>query len=201
RINLAKATPQELGKLEATCQLATFGANNENVYDESYHKAGKMDSADSATSFDVEDSDLLNIVDQGLLEGDDEERVIKLELYKLNVYGSPFTSSFFKAHKDTPRSETMFGVLVIVFPTPHEGGEFILRDKEHDWEVDLAKSISESSQQPCVSYAAFFSGVEHEVRTVTSGYRVTLAYNLYFAPVGIMRCPTVSTLAPYEQAL
>ncbi|KAI6011146.1 hypothetical protein BKA83DRAFT_689342 [Pisolithus microcarpus] len=198
RINLAKATPQELGKLEAACQLATFGVNNENVYDESYRKAGKMDFADFATSFDVEDSDLLNLVDHGLLEGDDEQRAIKLELYKLNVYGK---GSFFRAHKDTPRSETMFGSLVIVFPTPHEGGEFILRDKEHEWEVDLAKSISESAQQPCVSYAAFFSDVEHEVRMVTSGYRVTLTYNLYFAPVGIMPCPTVSTLAPYEQTL
>ncbi|KAI5987503.1 hypothetical protein EDD15DRAFT_2532015 [Pisolithus albus] len=198
KIDLARATPQDLGKLEAACQPATFGVNDENVYDESYRKAGKLDSADFATSFDVEDSDLLDLIDQGLLEGDDEERVIKLELYKLNVYGK---GSFFKAHKDTPRSETMFGSLVIAFPTPHEGGEFILREKEHEWKVDLAKSISESSQQPCVSYVAFFSDVEHEVRMVTSGYRVTLTYNLYFTPMGIMPCPTVSTLAPYERTL
>ncbi|KIK19568.1 hypothetical protein PISMIDRAFT_623848 [Pisolithus microcarpus 441] len=193
-----QATPRELGELEVACQLATFGVNNENVYDESYCKAGKMDSIDFATSFDVEDSDRLNVVDQGLLEGDDEERAIKLELCGLNVYGK---GSFFKAHKDTPRSETMFDSLVIVFPNFREGGEFILRDKEHEWEADLAKSISESSHQLCVSYVAFFADLEHGVRMVTFGYRVTLTYNLYFAPVGIMRCPTVSTLVPYEQTL
>lgn len=33
RINLARATPQELDKLEPACQLATFGVNNKNVYD------------------------------------------------------------------------------------------------------------------------------------------------------------------------
>ncbi|KAI6037024.1 hypothetical protein PISMIDRAFT_624009 [Pisolithus microcarpus 441] len=188
----------ELSELEAACQPATFGVNNENVYDESYRKAGKMDSADFATSFDVKDSDLLNVVDQGLLEGGDEERVIKLELYKLNVYDKGL---FLKAYKDTPWSETMFGSLVIIFPTLHEGGEFILHDKEHEWEVDLAESNSESSQQPCVSYVAFFSDVELEVRMVTFGYRVTLTYNLYFAPAGIMPCPTISTLAPYEETL
>ncbi|KAI6111124.1 hypothetical protein F5141DRAFT_1202856 [Pisolithus sp. B1] len=198
RINLARATAQELDKLEAACQPATFGVNNENVYDESYRKAGKMGAAEFATTFDVEDSDLIGIVSQGLLEGDDEDRGIKLELYKLNVYGK---DSFFKAHKDTPRSETMFGSLVIVFPTPHEGGEFVLRENEHEWVVDLAKSISEPPQQPCVSYVSFFSGVEHEIRMVTSGHRVTLTYNLYFVTEADVPSPTISTPEPYDQTL
>ncbi|KAI6123202.1 hypothetical protein EDD16DRAFT_1894176 [Pisolithus croceorrhizus] len=184
RINLAEATPQELNKLEATCQPATFGVNNENVYDESYRKAGKMDPTEFAANFDVEDSDLIDIVSQGLLEGDHEDRGIKLELYKLNVYGK---DSFFKAHKDTPRSETMFGSLVIVFPTSHEGGEFVLRENEHEW--------------PCVSYVSFFSDVEHEVRMMTSGHRVTLTYNLYFLTEADVPSPSIWTPEPYDQTL
>ncbi|KAI6158889.1 hypothetical protein EDD17DRAFT_1511698 [Pisolithus thermaeus] len=65
RIGLAKATSQELDKLDAALQPATFGVNNENVYAEFYHKAGKMDPPEFATSFDVEDLDLLDFVSQG----------------------------------------------------------------------------------------------------------------------------------------
>ncbi|KAI5987493.1 hypothetical protein EDD15DRAFT_2372222 [Pisolithus albus] len=111
-----------------------------------------MDSADFAKSFDVEDSDLLDLIDQGLLEGDDEERGSKLEMYKLNVY----------CWRTRISREITFGSLVIFLPASHEGGGFILCNTEHEWEVDLAKSILESSQQPCVSYVAFFSDVEHE---------------------------------------
>ncbi|KAI6011583.1 hypothetical protein EDC04DRAFT_2871063 [Pisolithus marmoratus] len=187
----AKSTPQDLDKLAAACQPATFGVNSEDVYDESYRKAVKMDPAEFAASFDVEDSGLVDI-------GVDEKREIKMELYKLNVYGK---DSFFKAHKDTPRGETMFGSLVVVYPTPHEGGEFVLRENDHEWVVDFARSISESSQQPCVGYISFFSDVEHEVRMVTSGHRVTLTYNLYFVTETGVAVPTISTPTLYDQAL
>ncbi|KAJ7222075.1 hypothetical protein B0H12DRAFT_1241125 [Mycena haematopus] len=46
----------------------------------------------------------------------DEDKFLKAEMYKLNVYGP---GSFFKAHKDTPRSEDMIGSLVVIFPTIH----------------------------------------------------------------------------------
>lgn len=95
----------------------------------------------------------------------------------------------------------MFGSLVVVYPTPHEGGEFVLRENDHEWVVDFARSISESSQQPCVGYISFFSDVEHEVRMVTSGHRVTLTYNLYFVTETGVAVPTISTPTLYDQAL
>ncbi len=61
----------------------------------------------------------------------------------------------------------MFGSLVIVFPTPHEGGALLLRQ--------LA-----AEHQPTIGYVAFFSDIEHEVAPVVSGHRITLTYNLYF---------------------
>lgn len=88
--------------------------------------------------------------------------------------------SFFKAHKDTPRGERMFGSLVVVFPTVHEGGSLILRHRGKEWNFDSAKEVVEQSN-PSIGYIAFYSDVEHEVTVVTSGYRVTLTYNLYFA--------------------
>lgn len=44
------------------------------------------------------------------------------------------------------------------------------------------KFESESEQEPQVkiAYAAFYNNVEHEILPVTSGYRVSITYNLYY---------------------
>ncbi|KAG7090305.1 hypothetical protein E1B28_011903 [Marasmius oreades] len=114
-----------------------------------------------------------------LLKGKDLDRKVDAELYKLNVYD---TGSFFRVHKDTPRSEYMFSSLVIVFPTPHTGGQLVLRhdDKEHNFDSGTVLSNSPSPNDT-IAYVAFFSDVEHEVLPVTSGHRITLTYNLYFS--------------------
>ncbi|KIK19542.1 hypothetical protein PISMIDRAFT_107364 [Pisolithus microcarpus 441] len=197
RVDLSNSTPEDLDRLSDACQPATFGVNREDVYDESYRKAGKLDIPNFAPSFDIGSTGLVDIVRDALLDGEDDQRRIKAEMYKLNVYGK---DSFFKAHKDTPRGETMFGSLVVVFPTPHQGGEFVLRQDDHEWVVDFAKMISDSAEKPCVGYIAFFSDVEHEVRIVTAGHRVTLTYNLYFIPEK-QAIPVISSPAPYEQRL
>ena len=88
KINLAEATPEELGKLTDACQPATFGVNNEDVYDELYRKAGKMDYGKFSALLDVIDVGLIDVVRRELLEGENEAREIKVEMYKLNVYGS-----------------------------------------------------------------------------------------------------------------
>ena len=74
----------------------------------------------------------------------------------------------------------MFGSLVLVFPTPHEGGELVLRHDSKDWTFDAAHILSGTARS--VAYIAFFSDVEHEVLPVKSGHRVTLTYNLYYGP-------------------
>ena len=73
----------------------------------------------------------------------------------------------------------MFGSLVIIFPTPHEGGALLLRQCGHEWIFDSDQALV-AEEQPSVSYVAFSSDVEHEVSPVTSGHRITLTYDLYF---------------------
>ncbi|KAI0291799.1 hypothetical protein B0F90DRAFT_1920522 [Multifurca ochricompacta] len=87
--------------------------------------------------------------------------------------------SFFKPHVDTPRGKNMFGSLVIVFPTAHEGGTLHLRDDGQEWTFNSGLELAEL-RTPTVGYIAFFSDIEHEVAPVISGHRVTLTYNLYF---------------------
>jgi hypothetical protein len=92
----------------------------------------------------------------------------------------------------------MFGSLVIVFPTPHEGGALMLRHDGKEWTFDSGKQLS-GQERPSIGYVAFYSDVVHEVTRVQSGHRVTLTYNLYFAPESIneliVPTPSVNELA------
>jgi hypothetical protein len=73
----------------------------------------------------------------------------------------------------------MFGSLVVVFPTHHEGGALLLRHRGQEWIFDSDQAPA-AKCQPSIGYVAFFSDVEHEVAPVISGHRITLTYNLYF---------------------
>ena len=75
----------------------------------------------------------------------------------------------------------MFGSLVVVFPTHHEGGQFVLRQAKKEWTIDFTDKFANATE-PSVCFVAFYSDVEHEVLPVTSGYRVTLTYNLHHKP-------------------
>ncbi|KAJ8522123.1 hypothetical protein ONZ45_g1279 [Pleurotus djamor] len=173
-IYLLNPTLEQAGLLATVCEPASFGRNHENVLDENYRKAGKLDPSDFAFNFDPAATGILDKVKSELLT---EIRPIKAELYKLNLYGP---GSFFKAHKDTPRSESMFGSLVLVLPIPHEGGELVLRPAGQD-EIKFDSSASLTSREtPGIAYIAFYGDIEHEVLQVKSGNRVTLTYNLYF---------------------
>lgn len=174
-IDLANADDASLQVLLEACQPAPFGVDNKDVLDETYRRAWKMDNANFATRLDVVNTGILESIRSMLMQGN-ENKKFRPEMYKLNVYGS---GSFFKAHKDTPRGENMFGSLVVVFPTRHEGGALQLHHKGQEWTFDSA-SITSTQNVPSIAYVAFYGDVEHEVSMVTSGYRVTLTYNLYF---------------------
>ena len=96
-------------------------------------------------------------------------------MYKLNIYAC---GGFFKAHIDTPRSEKMFGSLVVCLPTPFTGGELIVRHHKQEIKYDWSSTASDTSST--LHWATFFSDVEHEVLPVSEGYRVTLTYNLSY---------------------
>ncbi|KAI0365154.1 hypothetical protein BV20DRAFT_778360 [Pilatotrama ljubarskyi] len=180
-INFAESAqrPADIEQLEAACDAAAFGRNEETVIDETYRKAGKMDLSNFVMRFDAERSRLVDVVRTGLLTGDKETRGVVAEPYKLNVYGK---GAFFKPHVDTPHAANMFASLVVVFPTPHEGGELVLRQEDRVWTFDSSTLLTGSTSS--IAYIAFFSDVEHEVLPVLSGHRITITYNLYVSADG-----------------
>ncbi|KAF4567365.1 hypothetical protein EYR40_006364 [Pleurotus pulmonarius] len=173
----------EVELLAKCCEPATFGLNKEDVFDETYRKAGKLDVDCFAMNIDLARLELVEEISSRLLA---QERPFKAELYKLNVYGS---GSFFKAHKDTPRGENMFGSLVLVLPSPHKGGELVLRQNSNEWKYD-SSTLTSQDGTPTISYVAFYGDIEHEVLPVESGYRITLTYNLFFKKARIPRAPS-----------
>ncbi|TDL27746.1 hypothetical protein BD410DRAFT_835057 [Rickenella mellea] len=180
----ANATAVDLEQLGKLCDPATFGANQQDVLDETYRKAGKMDTDRFSLNMCPERSGLAHVVKMGLL-GLRDERSIKLEMYKLNVYGE---GSFFKAHKDTPHGDTMFGSLVIVLPSLHQGGALLLKHEGKEVTIDAAKDL-DAKPPGTVAWVAFYSDVEHEVEQVVSGHRVTITYNLYFTDSSTLPLP------------
>ena len=78
----------------------------------------------------------------------------------------------------------MFGSLVVIFPTPHEGGTLVLSTETEQWSFDAHTMLAASnSDAPHIAYVAFYSDITHEVLPVTSGCRITLTYNLYFEDI------------------
>ena len=77
----------EIEELSAACDPATFGRGNEDVYDESYRKAVKMDASNFAVQFDPDRTGLIKIIEDQLLSSQEGGMSINAEIYKLNVYG------------------------------------------------------------------------------------------------------------------
>ena len=85
-LNFNEATEEQLTTLAQACQPASFGVAREDVLDESYRKAGKMECADFATQFSPFSSKIVDKIRGSLFQGRNNTS-IHVEMYKLNVYG------------------------------------------------------------------------------------------------------------------
>ena len=92
---------------------------------------------------------------------------LRAELHAMLIYGK---GQFFLPHQDSEKDEAMVGTLVVSLPSAHAGGELIV---EHGGE-----SVTYRTSKQDLSFVAFYADCRHEVKPVTSGYRVTLTFNL-----------------------
>ncbi|KAM0738036.1 hypothetical protein ACQRIT_007512 [Beauveria bassiana] len=122
---VAKQVNQDaLNALIRDCQPATFGLGRQDVYDETYHKALKIDPDEFYTTFDPYSLEIVDTIAQILLPSyldSATHQAVEARLYKLNVYSGP--SGIFKAHVDTPHSPMQFRSLVVCLPVEHQGGQ------------------------------------------------------------------------------
>ncbi|KAL8915126.1 MAG: hypothetical protein Q9172_006955 [Xanthocarpia lactea] len=207
-----------LANLVHACTPASFGKDGEDVLDESYRKAAKLDSHQFSTNFSPYDVGIIATVTQTLLPGiakplADEKQLfvenlgvvaeLQVECMALSlpprchvlhssffvqVYSAP--SGMFKPHVDTPRGATQFGSLVVCLPCRHQGGALRI---SHGQESHKQETILHwGGQDAMIQWAAFYSDCEHEVKEVIAGHRITLTYNLYVHEQlgGIFRNPS-----------
>ena len=76
----------QLEHLAQACQLATFGVQQQDVLDESYRKAGKMDAVNFSTNFNPNTTCIMEGIRCLLLT--DPGLSIQVESHKLNIYGT-----------------------------------------------------------------------------------------------------------------
>ena len=172
-IKFPVASEAAMKKLLDACSVASFGYKDKNVTDKGYRDALCLEPTGFSTTFQLCATPIIkqieSIVPNCACGG------LQAELYKLNVYPP---GGFFKPHVDTPQSGQMFGSLVVCLPTQFSGGELVVRHQNEEIKYDWSSTSSDSSTS--LSWAMFFSDIEHEVLPVTEGYRVTLTYNLHY---------------------
>lgn len=100
-----------------------------------------------------------------------EDYSISATLYKMLIYEK---GDFFLPHKDSEKEKGMFGTLIIGLPGKHTGGELLLR---FDGKEECI-SFAEDAGNYKIPYVAFYADCEHEIKPITSAYRICLVYNL-----------------------
>jgi len=162
--------PQIKGLIEIARQ-SPFGKGSETITDTTVRKTWEIDA--DQLSFKGKDWEhafemMLEHVqyDLGILH-----HKIKASLYKLLIYEE---GGFFLPHKDSEKEKGMFGTMVIGLPSTHTGGELVVRFGEKEKII----AFSDKTDKLNFPYAAFYADCEHEIKPVTSGYRVCLVYNL-----------------------
>lgn len=168
---LPGASEVDIQQLLGACSIASFGLDDQQVTDASYRNALKLDPVDFLTSFHVSETSIQLETARTMVPN---VHCIRAELYKLNIYSK---GSFFKPHVDTPRSDQMFGSLVVCLPTQFSGGALVTRHRGRQVKFDWSSPCERPRKT--ASWAVLFSDVEHEVLPVTEGHRITLTYNLY----------------------
>lgn len=67
----------------------------------------------------------------------------------------------------------MFATIIIVLPSAYTGGQVVLSHSSMKKTIDFSKDSPTST-----ALLAWYTDVKHEVKEVTSGYRLALSYNL-----------------------
>jgi hypothetical protein len=140
--------------------------NDKSVLDKKYRFAHVLQNTEFATNFDPSKYNIIDNIQNHMTNG----KSVKLSLDKLNIYSE---GGHFKIHKDTPRGPDMIGSLIVCFPSSFTGGDLILHT-ESETVFNFSK-LSETHYQ----WTAFYSDIDHEVKPVTSGNRITLTYGIY----------------------
>jgi hypothetical protein len=163
--------PLEIKEMIKTAHKAPFGKGSETVLDTAVRSAWEIDAGEITFNNSDWSKFIKEIVEQVKPDLGIEGHSVSANLYKLLIYEK---GDFFLPHKDSEKEKGMFGTLIIGLPSKHTGGELTVK---FDGKTEII-DFSGPTNQYKIPFAAFYADCEHEITTITSGYRVCLIYNL-----------------------
>ncbi|KAJ4364668.1 hypothetical protein N0V83_009265 [Neocucurbitaria cava] len=153
----------------SVCKQSPFGKGDETVIDETVRKTWELDTTEFVCRNPAWMT-YLNTLTQQAIQDLGVQVPASAQPYKLLLYEE---GAFFKPHRDTEKVPGMFGTLVVCLLSEHTGGEVLL---VHGRKQRTIETATESAFG--LSALAWYSDVQHEIKPVTSGYRLVITYNL-----------------------
>ncbi|KAI8295913.1 hypothetical protein K4K56_009440 [Colletotrichum sp. SAR 10_98] len=142
-------TPSDAEVIKAACREAPFGKGEDTVVDTSVRKTWEL----NHTQFQLINPEWAGFLQKVYLKAD----------------GRWWT----RRHKDSEKEPGMVGTLVICLPSEHQGGDVHLAFSSDQRVFSTAPTSTFD-----ITTLAWFSDVTHEVKGLTSGYRLALTYNI-----------------------
>jgi predicted 2-oxoglutarate/Fe(II)-dependent dioxygenase YbiX len=159
-------TPAKARKLAGLGQSARFGRGEETVTDPDVRDTWEIPKHLVRAEWDDATlKDILGTVKEEL--GLPNAAGLTADLHSLLIYEP---NQFFLVHQDSEKDDSMVGTLVVTLPSSYAGGELMVGHNE-EWKAYRGSKTA-------LSLVAFYADCRHEVLRVTSGYRITLTYNL-----------------------
>ena len=159
-------TPAKARKLASLGQSARFGRGEETVTDPDVRDTWEIPKHLVRAGWDDATlKDILATVKEEL--GLPNAAGLTADLHSLLIYEP---NQFFLVHQDSEKDDSMVGTLVVTLPSSYAGGELMVGHNE-EWKAYRGSKTA-------LSLVAFYADCRHEVLRVTSGYRITLTYNL-----------------------
>jgi predicted 2-oxoglutarate/Fe(II)-dependent dioxygenase YbiX len=159
-------TPAKARKLVGLGQPARFGRGEETLTDPDVRDTWEIPKHLVRAEWDdAALTDILATVKEEL--GLPNAAGLTADLHSLLIYEP---NQFFLVHQDSEKDDSMVGTLVVTLPSSYAGGELMVGHNE-EWKAYRGSKTA-------LSLVAFYADCRHEVLRVTSGYRITLTYNL-----------------------
>ncbi len=150
---------------------APFGMGSETIIDTQIRSAWEIDAKEINFTGKQWETFLKNAIKKTKVDLGIENQEVSSHLYKMLIYE---TGGFFLPHRDSEKEKGMFGTMVITFPSKYSGGDLIVKFEGNEETINF----SEASAKNKLCVYAFYADCEHEIKALTSGYRVCLVYNL-----------------------
>jgi predicted 2-oxoglutarate/Fe(II)-dependent dioxygenase YbiX len=195
---------EQAKKIIKVAHKAPFGKGSETILDTNVRSAWEIDANNISFRNPNWDSFIQKVIKKVKEDLGLTDYVISSQVYKLLIYEE---GDFFLPHKDSEKEKGMFGSLVLSFPSNYTGGELVMNFEGEQLIADFS-----SPNDYKIHYAAFYADCDHEVKKLTSGYRICLVYNLIQQEVGtkielqslnnyVDKLTTIFTTHPTEKPL